>query len=148
MRANYRIRHAGIDDMQAISSLMQGLGFNHTVEEILRRWQLVRDRISHPVLIAYEEETAVGLIALHITPLLFYPEPLARITTLVVAPNYRRRGFGRSLVAAAECLAKEAGCDTIELTTGNHRKDAHTFYRNLGFAASALRMEKRLSKLG
>lgn len=145
MPAGYQIRHAGDEDMQAIASLMYGLGFNHSAEEILRRWQLVEDHMSNPVLIAHDEQTAAGLIALHITPLLFYPEPLARITTLVVAPSFRRRGLGRALVAAAECLAKEAGCDTIELTTGHHRTGAHIFYQSLGFESLALRMEKRLT---
>ncbi|MDP0929866.1 GNAT family N-acetyltransferase [Paracoccus onubensis] len=145
MLTNYKIRQAGHEDAQAIARLMQGLGFDHSVEEILRRWHLVGDGKSNPVLIAHERENAVGLMALHIAPLLFYPEPVARITTLVVAARFRRRGLGRALVTAAECLAKEAGCATVELTTGNHRIDAHAFYRNLGFEALALRMERRVS---
>lgn len=84
---------------------MQGLGYDHSVAEVTRRWTMVEDRKSNPALVALEDETAIGLIALHIAPMLFYPRPLARITTLVVAPERRRIGVGRALVEAAECLS-------------------------------------------
>jgi len=144
MPAQFRIRPVEHDDMAAIAGLMQGLGHDHGVDEITRRWRMIEDRAANPALIAQEGGSPIGLIALHIAPLLFYPEPLARITTLVVASGQRRRGVGRALVEAAERLAREAGCDTIELTTGHHRVGAHAFYRSLGFENLALRMERQL----
>lgn len=144
MSAQFQLRPVVLEDMQSIAVLMQGLGFDHSVQEITRRWTLIEDRKSNPALIALENKLAIGLIALHIAPMLFYPQPLARITTLVVIPNWRRRGVGRALVKAAENLSTKAGCDTIELTTGNHRKDAHAFYSSLGYENLAQRMEKRI----
>lgn len=60
---------------------------------------------------------ALGLIAIHIAPLLFYPQPLAGSTTLVVAEEARRPGVGRRFVEFAHDLAKEAGRATVEMTT-------------------------------
>lgn len=123
---------------------MKGLGFDHSVEEIIRRWDMAKDHQCDHTLMAEDQGHPVGVLSVHIAPLLFYPEPMARITTLVVDPGNRRRGIGRSLVEAAICLAQEYGCDTIELTTGLTRREAHEFYRAIGFEDSALRMSRRL----
>jgi len=119
---------------------MTHLGFAHSLSEIARRWDLVSDPARDPVLLAELDGRPIGLLALHVAPLLFYPAPLARITTLVVSKAHRRQGIGRRLVADAVRIAKAAGCDTVELTTGLMREDAHRFYRALGFEATSLRM--------
>lgn len=125
---------------------MQGLGFEHSADEIERRLNLAPDRSIDS---AYLAETAsgrsIGLLAVHIAPLLFYPRPLARITTLVVADDARRRGVGRRLVAFARHLASEAGCDKLELTTGVNRREAHAFYEAVGFRDAALHMTRRIN---
>jgi GNAT superfamily N-acetyltransferase len=106
---------------------------------------LAPDRVTNPALIAEEAGRALGLIALHIAPMLFYPMPLARITTLVVGPDHRRRGIGRRLVEAAAAVASDAGCDTLELTTGLHREDAHAFYQSLSFCRAAFGMVRPIA---
>ncbi|MBS7590111.1 GNAT family N-acetyltransferase [Ancylobacter defluvii] len=127
-------------DAPAISVLMRGLGFKHSVEEIARRLALASDRKMDPAFLAEQRDAPVGLLALHIAPLLFYPQPLARITTIVVTETARRRGVGRSLVEFARAVAKRAGCDTLELTSGLGRTEAHTFYEAVGFHRSGVRM--------
>lgn len=143
MCPTFAIRLADVNDAACIARLMIGMGFNHTPKEIERRWALISGEIDH-VFLAEEGETPVGLLAIHVAPLLFYPEPIARISTLVVEPSKRKQGIGRALVNAAVSLAREAGCDTIELTTGIARKDAHAFYEAIGFQNSALRMSRRI----
>jgi GNAT superfamily N-acetyltransferase len=138
--SDLRIRRADNQDAQAVAGLMRFLGFDPSAGEIERRFELVSD---HGLDSAYLAETIgkpIGLLAVHIAPLLFYPRPLARITTLVVAVDERRRGVGRRLVAFARQLADEAGCDKLELTTGLSRVEAHAFYEAVGFRHSALHM--------
>lgn len=144
MLAEFQIKQVESEDVQAIAHLMRGLGYDHSVQEIGRRWNMVIDRKSNPAFLAREGSLPVGLIALHIAPLLFYPQPLARITTLVVDAAKRSRGIGRALVEKAVQVSKDAGCDTLELTTGLQRDDAQAFYRALGFDCSSLRMEQSL----
>ncbi|CAN0549352.1 unnamed protein product [Ectocarpus sp. 12 AP-2014] len=144
MHRKTSIRHAEKSDVQAIARLMAGMGFEHSAEEIERRWTLVHNHEQDHVLLAEEGRTPFGLIAVHIAPLLFYPNSLARITTLVVEPTKRRLGIGRSLVSEVISLATESGCDTIELTTGLAREEAHAFYCSIGFQQSALRMSRRI----
>ncbi|MGO4832088.1 GNAT family N-acetyltransferase, partial [Rhizobiaceae sp. 2RAB30] len=68
----------------------------------------------------------------------------ARITTIVVTETARRRRIGKTWVEFAMHLAKQAGCDTLELTTGLNRAEAHTFYEAVGFQRSALRMTRHI----
>ena len=135
------IRKGQIEDAPAIAQLMRGLGYNYSAAEIARRWSLAENPSLNPVFTAVRGDHYVGVIALHIAPLLFYPQPLARITTLVVNHQNRRRGIGRALVEKAVQVSRAAGCDTIELTSGLHRTDAHAFYESLGFMNLAIRME-------
>ena len=139
------IRCVEARDASVIADLMQGLGFKHSADEIERRLELASDRSIDS---AYLAETAfgkpIGLLAVHIAPLLFYPRPLARITTLVVADDARRRGVGRHLISFAHHLAQEAGCDKLELTTGLNRVEAQAFYEAVGFRHSALHMTLKM----
>lgn len=146
MPSTVQIRPIAPADAPAIARLMQGLGFEHSVAEIGQRLAMAPDRAADPALLAEAEGHAAGLIALHIAPMLFYPQPLARITTLVVDPAMRRRGIGRALVEAAIALADAAGCGTLELTTALHREEAQAFYRSLGFECTSFRMARILAK--
>ncbi|MCB4767645.1 GNAT family N-acetyltransferase [Ancylobacter sp. Lp-2] len=145
MGASVSIRPVTPQDTAAISVLMRGLGFNHSAEEIERRLDLAPSRATDPAFLAENREHGpVGLLAVHIAPLLFYPAPLARITTIVVAEAARRQGIGRALIHFAADLAKQAGCETLELTTGLNREGAHVFYETLGFQRSGLRVSRQI----
>ena len=123
---------------------MVSMGFHHAPSEIERRWSLVRDHDRTIILLAEDRDEPVGLIAVHVTPLLFYPHPLARVTTLVVDSNKQRQGIGRTLVEKAAELARDLGCERVELTTGLSRKQAHAFYQSVGFKHVALGMTRML----
>ncbi|MCB4767838.1 GNAT family N-acetyltransferase [Ancylobacter sp. Lp-2] len=139
------IRPVTSGDAPAISVLMRGMGFDHSIAEIERRLALAPSRMTDPAFIADDgDQKPVGLLALHIAPLLFYPAPLARITTIVVAETSRREGIGSALVRFAEDLAMRAGCDTLELTSGLYREGAHAFYEARGFQRAGLRMSRPL----
>lgn len=138
------LRSVRPDDAEAIASLMRGLGFDHAPSEIVRRLALSPDRSTDPAILAECDGRAVGLLALHIAPLLFYPAPLARITTLVVDKDHRRRGIGKRLVKEAARIARERESYTLELASGGHRSEAHAFYEMVGFERSALRLVRAL----
>lgn len=55
------------------------------------------------------------------------------INYLAVAPNRRRLGLGRQLMAEAERLLREAGCPKINLQVRASNRDVIAFYQALGF---------------
>lgn len=46
-------------------------------------------------------------------------------------------------MAEAEAFARRQGCERIELSSGDHRPDAHAFYERLGYAVECRRFIKR-----
>jgi len=43
-----------------------------------------------------------------------------------------------------ESIALEVGCTNMELTSSNHHKGAHKFYKNLGYTEKPKRFLKKL----
>lgn len=77
--------------------------------------------------------------ALWAATLLSYPRYItspseAYIERLVVSPEYRRQGLARSLLDAAENLAREANKKTVALHVTAGNQPAITLYENEGYA--------------
>jgi ribosomal protein S18 acetylase RimI-like enzyme len=64
---------------------------------------------------------------------------------LAVAPRYRRRGFGRSMVVQAEMRLREMGCPKINIQIRAGNTGVIEFYRRIGFKSDdVVSMGKRL----
>ena len=81
-------------------------------------------------LVGYEDGRAVCCGGLR--PL---PEPgVAEIKRMFVTPSARRRGHGRTLLAALEWLAREAGRERVRLFTTEVLVEARALYAAAGYA--------------
>ena len=140
MKAPVTIRRVERSDAPAIAHMMTHLGFDHSVEEIERRWALTSLPEQDHVILAMNGTRPRGLMTLHVAPLLFYPAPVARITTLVVEPAQRRMGIARNLISEARQIGRDLGCDRLELTTNTERVDAQSFYQAMGFSTVGQRL--------
>ena len=140
------VRPADPGDSVVVQELLGQLGYAFTVEEVRARLDLLARQPADPVLLATHGDKGVGLIALHWTFMLHHGRPVARITALVVRDDARGKGIGRTLVDAGAALARQAGCDRLELTTALHRTDAQAFYKVLGFTASSFCFHRALER--
>ncbi|WP_235195286.1 GNAT family N-acetyltransferase [Pseudomonas brassicacearum] len=95
------------------------------------------------MLLAQDGENIVGVISLHVLELFHQPGRLGRITSLVVDDNFRGQGVGAKLVAAADAFFTSQLCIRAEVTSSDHRIEAHTFYQRLGYAADERRFVKQ-----
>jgi ribosomal protein S18 acetylase RimI-like enzyme len=69
------------------------------------------------------------------------------INYLAVAPDCRRQGFARALMAAAEDRLRALGCPKINLQIRHDNRDAIAFYRRIGFGEdAAISLGKRLER--
>jgi ribosomal protein S18 acetylase RimI-like enzyme len=61
---------------------------------------------------------------------------------ILVRPSARRKGYGRSALAAVEQKAKELGCRAIWLNVMAHNPGAIDFYRSQGYCVATMHMRK------
>jgi GNAT superfamily N-acetyltransferase len=135
------VRQASEADIPRILELYEVLtGERHdlTQHETAPLFAEISAMPGHELLVAEEEGVVVGSMVLLIVPNLSHGAlPWAMVENLVVDPAHRRRGIGRLLMDYARERAREAGCYKIQLLSNTKRKEAHRFYKKLGFKTSA-----------
>jgi len=94
--------------------------------------------------VAILDGRVVGLACLRLLPCLCDPLPSAELTELVVDPDYRRKGVGRSLVQYIERRARAQGAVRLTLMTAWQNTDAHAFYQALGYNLYTIFMQRSL----
>lgn len=88
--------------------------------------------------VAVVDGRVVGTADMVIVPNLTHRgEPWAIVENVVVAGAHRGEGVGRALFERVIAVARAAGCHKVELLSGRHRVEAHTFYRSMGLSAVA-----------
>jgi len=142
----YRVRPAIPGDQEHIANLMQQLGYDISSLKIFDRLTEFQDSSTDAVFVATTDETTVGCISLHLPPLFHSTGYLGRITSLVIDGQYRRQRVGSSLISAATQWFLASGCVKIEVTSGDHRSDAHQFYEAQGFFRDGQRFSKKFAE--
>ena len=138
------IRAALPTDAQQIADLLGQLGYKSTSQQVDRRLANMAAESGQHVLVAELDGNIVGLTTLNVRHVISSDAPFARIASVVVAENVRSRGIGGRLIDAVELIAREAGCERIEVTSGAHRTRAHEFYQRRGFVEFPRRFIKTL----
>jgi GNAT superfamily N-acetyltransferase len=136
------VREAHAGDEASLAELVTELGYPASTDAIARRFDRLHRDPATWLYVAVAQGRVVGLAALHVMSRLEHDEPLGRITALVVAEDARGTGAGRALLERVEDAARRQGCAQLELTSGDHRRDAHVFYERLGFSGVSRRFVK------
>lgn len=131
-KAELIIRNARIDDAEGICKICcDDLGYNcmpDLIKERISQLDLSREQ----VYVAEYCSRVVGYV--HVAdfkPLYF--DSLANLLGLAVAEDYRRQGVASALIKQVEIWAKSKNLKMIRLNSAGVRKEAHAFYRAMGF---------------
>jgi ribosomal protein S18 acetylase RimI-like enzyme len=89
------------------------------------------------ILVAEDSTKIIGLVAMMFLPRLNRTKKELYIPELVVKKGYMRLGIGKLLIKSSIHTGKRKNCFRIRLESGNQRKEAHQFYRDVGFDQSA-----------
>ena len=140
------VRDAETDDIPAITALLTELGYPEEKSSLETRIKKMSKRINDRVLVAVREARVVGMLSLHIMPMFHLRGRVCRVTSLVVAKDFRNKYIGRRLMDMAEAYARASGCVQVEVTSNARRVDAHLFYDRLGYTEESRIFKKDLDK--
>jgi GNAT superfamily N-acetyltransferase len=69
---------------------------------------------------------------------------IAEVVTLVVTRDQRSAGMGQALLAAAEDIARDRGCDTVKIAVMSGNARAQDFYEAHGYSPGEHVLYRRL----
>ena len=127
------IREAFCTDADSLQPLMLQLGYVISVNVIAEKIKQFQDDPHQYIFIAECDSKVAGFLSLSIIPQLAVVGDFARVAYLCVDDEFRGRKIGQALLACAENKAKQLGCNRMELHSGDHRKQAHSFYLARGY---------------
>lgn len=159
-RMNVRVRPAERGDVAGVVALLQQVDttsgtfsgralLDPSTEHLASRLTEILDEGERTLLVGADDAgDIVGLLvartdaigAIDLTPVL-------HVTHLLVAPNHRRRGLGRALLAAAVHLAEEHGVDRMLATAASGSREGNRYLARLGFAPLVVHRVASLSVL-
>lgn len=140
------IRQAVTSDGPIVASLLGQLGYPQSTVWAEAKIRAMEGRRSDRLWVASLGSEVVGFLSVHVFEFFHADGMMGRITAMAVDEKARGRGVGRALVGEAEDFCIGQGCVRLELTSGDRRVGAHTFYEKLGFEVNAKRFQKFLVK--
>lgn len=126
------LREAKVNDYLGICKVATD-DLSYKCEPELVKYRLENiDTNREKVYVAEAEGKIVGFIHAEIYNTLYY-KSMVNLQGLAVDSEFRHKGYGRALLGEVETWAKRNGIDLIRVNSGFSRKEAHAFYRNLGY---------------
>lgn len=130
---DYYIRSVRAEDADDLYDLCSQLGYSISKDDIKLNIQGILGKSDYVVYVAVSpDEKVIGCIQAQMS-LVFYSKPMIEVNGLVVDKNYRKKGIGNSLLKQIELFARERNCTFINLRANVIRKEAHEFYKKLGY---------------
>jgi predicted N-acetyltransferase YhbS len=144
-----KTRQAASNDISAIIKLLEELGrpkaasksdkieFTRLVHKYMRGKNAM-------ILVAEDNHSIIGMASLVFVPRLNQTRQELWIPDMIVSRYHQNKGVGKALAKKFTKIAKENNCFRIRLESGNARKQAHTFYRRIGFEQFAASFQKQI----
>jgi GNAT superfamily N-acetyltransferase len=142
--ARVSTRPPAVSDAERIAELLTVLGYPSTATEVVERLRVIGSHPGFASWVAEADGHVVGFVGACTAPAFEKNGVYGRILALVVDASARGLGIGRALVDVAERWMLERGAGEVFVHSGNHRAEAHDFYRRLGYEATGFRFKKVL----
>jgi len=139
------IRNARPTDAADLVRLLDQLGYADAADSMAKKILQLTGREDARLLVAEYSGTVVAVISIHFIPQIALKGDFARICYFVVDEQHRDKGLGTRFERELDRLARERGCDRIEVHCHSRRMDAHRFYERLGYEESPKYFIRRLT---
>src|SRR5205085_9230875 len=134
----FMIRPATVVDVPVILELIRALAtYERAPNEVTATEEGLRDVLfgakpAAEVLLAFENETAVGFAVFFHNFSTWLGLPGIYLEDLFVKPEHRGKGYGRALLIDLAKIARGRGCGRLEWAVLDWNDPAIEFYRKLG----------------
>ena len=134
----FTIRPATIADVPIILELIRALAtYERAPNDVTATEQSLAEVLfgkkpAAEVLLAFENETAVGFAVFFQNFSTWLGRPGLYLEDLFVRPEDRGKGYGRALLIQLAKIARDRGCGRMEWAVLDWNKPAIEFYRKLG----------------
>ena len=135
---NFTIRPATVADVPIILELIRALAtYERAPNEVTATEEslvkvLFGEKPAADVLLAFENETAVGFAVFFHNFSTWLGLPGIYLEDLFVKPEHRGKGYGRALLIELAKIARGRGCGRFEWAVLDWNEPAIQFYRKLG----------------
>ena len=126
------IRLLKSSDSKPIVELCTQLGYQVTSEDTTNRISEILAKSDNCAFCATENESVIGWIH-GFEAIRIESGPFVEIGGLIIDEKYRHIGIGRKLVQMVIDWANSRNISSIRVRCNLNRKEAHQFYKNLGF---------------
>lgn len=142
--AETTIRPAEASDAAVIAQLLDQLGYPTDADEVAARLERLSTSAADQVLVAQRGRQVLAVASIHFMDYFHRGELLCKITAFVVKEDCRGQGIGSALLCRIEQIARERGCQRMELTSALDRRPAHAFYQGKGYKKAGFKFYKPL----
>lgn len=129
------IQHAKDADLESLSKLYEELiGERTNLDKMNQNFRLMESNPNYIVLTAKEDNSVIGsVMGIICLDLVGECKPFMVIENVVVKSAWRGRGIGAKLMEEIEEIGRERNCYYTMFVSGSHRKEAHQFYKAIGY---------------
>lgn len=140
-----KYRSAQFEDLENLVSLLANDPLGSKREdttiplnsEYVSAFQAITNDPNNELLVVELNDALVGMLQITFIPYLTHIGSWrCLIEGVRIHEEFRGRGFGEQMFQYAIKLAKEKGCNLVQLTSDKKRPDAIRFYEKLGFKAT------------
>ena len=137
-KENFTIRPAAVADVPVILDLIRALAtYERAPNEVTATEKgltevLFGEKPAAEVLLAFENQTAVGFAVFFHNFSTWLGRPGLYLEDLFVRPEDRGKGYGRALLIELAKIARDRGCGRMEWAVLDWNEPAIEFYRKLG----------------
>lgn len=132
---DWMIRHTKLEDAKALQIICrEDLGYESSLNSIERQIDKLGQNEHHHAFVFEDNSTkeVLGFVEVQIYESI-YSERGLNVLGLAVAHSHQGQGIGKQLMTYIEAWACQNNCTFIRLNSGSHRREAHAFYRSLGY---------------
>jgi N-acetylglutamate synthase-like GNAT family acetyltransferase len=126
-----RIRKAKLKNADEIAALSKELGYLPESKEIKNKLRRISRNSEQEVFVG-ESKNVIGWMHIALTEPL-ESSPFIEIRGIVVKEEFRGKGTGTKLIAAAEPWARSKACSRIRIRTNITRLKTREYYRRMDF---------------